>query len=180
MNNPARCGAMELGEKRMMFIEREGLLFRGSNPRHPEEIWHYTEKRWVPYRYYGGEEPEGWGQEVSEARAEALKVNNPHAEHFLYYDMPPWSGGRCGVRLGGNDSPPQARFRCPNCKQKTGVDILYGYPSDDMFEQAERNEVVLGGCMQVVGQPDRQCLSCNHQWEIVRRRSSRRGPTPQL
>lgn len=162
-----------------MLIEGEGLLFRGSNSRHPEEIWHYTQKRWVPYRYYSGEEPEGWGQEVSEARAEALKVNNPHAEHYLYYDIPPWSGAPRDVRSTGADELHERRYKCPKCRQKTGVNISYGYPSDELFEQAALNQAVLGGCMQEIGQPDRQCLSCNHQWEIVRRRSSGSATAPQ-
>ena len=41
--------------------------------------------------------------------------------------------------------------------------------NDEAFEQAERNEAVLGGCMQAEGDPDRQCLSCGHLWEIIRR-----------
>jgi hypothetical protein len=61
-------------------------------------------------------------------------------------------------------------FICPNCKQKKGINIIYGFPSYETFEQAERNEVVLGGCAQTIGEPDRQCLDCDHQWEIVRRR----------
>jgi hypothetical protein len=65
--------------------------------------------------------------------------------------------------------PDDPRFKCPQSKQKTGVNILYGYPSDEAFKQAERNEVVLGGCIQEIGQPDRQCLDCGHLWEIVRR-----------
>jgi len=64
----------------------------------------------------------------------------------------------------------RALFICPRCKQKRGVNIDYGYPSHELFEQAERNEAVLGGCMQALGDPDRQCLNCGHQWEIVRRR----------
>lgn len=60
-------------------------------------------------------------------------------------------------------------FVCPSCKQKRGVTILYGYPTEEALKQAERNEAVLGGCMQEIGAPDRQCLSCGHQWEIVRR-----------
>ncbi len=67
----------------------------------------------------------------------------------------------------------RARFICPNCKQKRGVNIDYGYPSHELFEQAERNETVLGGCMQALGDPDRQCLSCGHQWEIIRRETRR-------
>lgn len=66
------------------------------------------------------------------------------------------------------------RFICPRCKQKTGVDIIYGYPSKELWEESKRNEVVLGGCMQALGQdPDRQCLSCGHQWDIVRRKPLR-------
>lgn len=60
-------------------------------------------------------------------------------------------------------------FACPNCRQMRGVDISYGYPSPELIQQVERNEAVLGGCMQAIGDPDRQCLDCGHQWEIVRR-----------
>lgn len=62
------------------------------------------------------------------------------------------------------------RFICPSCKQKTGVNISYGYPTDELFEEAERNEAVLGGCMQYPNDPDRQCLACGHRWEIIRRK----------
>ena len=51
-------------------------------------------------------------------------------------------------------------FRCPQCKKKDGVNISYGYPSNELFEEVERNEAVLGGCMQEFGAPDRQCLGC--------------------
>ncbi len=63
-------------------------------------------------------------------------------------------------------------YRCPNCKQKQGVAISYGYPTAELFEAAERNEAVLGGCMQAMDDPDRQCLDCGYQWEIVRRKST--------
>jgi len=56
-------------------------------------------------------------------------------------------------------------FVCPNCRQKRGVNISYGYPSPELIQQVERNEAVLGGCMQAIGDPDRQCLNCGHQWE---------------
>ena len=62
------------------------------------------------------------------------------------------------------------RYRCPKCAQKTGVKIFYGYPADDIFEQAERQEVFLGGCMQEIGAPNRQCLACGHQCQNVRRK----------
>lgn len=64
-------------------------------------------------------------------------------------------------------------FVCPACKEKRGIDISYGYPSPDLIEQVERGDAVLGGCMQEIGAPDRQCLACGHQWEIARRGSSK-------
>ncbi len=64
------------------------------------------------------------------------------------------------------------RFKCPECKQKSGVNIIYGYPTDEATQQAERNEVTLGGCMQEIGAPDRQCLSCGHQWQTQRKRTN--------
>lgn len=64
----------------------------------------------------------------------------------------------------------EPRFRCPKCKQKRGVDISFGYPTPELVEQFNRNEAVLGGCsLPLIGDPERQCLDCGHQWEIVRR-----------
>lgn len=69
------------------------------------------------------------------------------------------------------------RHRCPSCGQKAGVSILYGYPTEESFEQAERNEIALGGCSQLIGAPNRQCLSCGHQW-LLARRSRRQSGSP--
>lgn len=63
-------------------------------------------------------------------------------------------------------------YRCPACKERKGIAISYGYPTEELFKEAERGEAVLGGCMQELDAPDRQCLACGHQWEIVRRSSS--------
>lgn len=63
------------------------------------------------------------------------------------------------------------RHLCPSCGQKAGVSILYGYPTEDSFERAERNEIALGGCSQLIGAPNRQCLDCGHQWLVGRRKS---------
>ena len=73
-----------------MFIESDGLLFRGPSVNKPQEIWHYVEKRWVPYRHYRGPVSDDWGQEIDAERAETLKIDNWDAEHFRYYDIPPW------------------------------------------------------------------------------------------
>ena len=42
-------------------------------------------------------------------------------------------------------------------------------PGIEQAEQAERQEIVLGGCIVGENQPDRQCISCEHQWQIARR-----------
>lgn len=86
-----------------------------------------------------------------------------------------WAGGGSEIPLNdialSNVRRVNRRFICPMCKRKTGVSISYGLPGDEMFEEAERSEIVLGGCMQEIGAPDRQCLNCGHQWEIARRSS---------
>lgn len=64
-------------------------------------------------------------------------------------------------------------FVCPSCREKRGVAITYGFPSLELIEKVERGEAVLGGCsLPIIGDPERQCLACGHQWEIVRRRPS--------
>jgi hypothetical protein len=74
----------------MILIESEGILYRGPSADMPAEVWDYPRKQWVKYRAAGPHQ-EGWGVEIDAKRAEELKTNNVHAEHFLYYDTPPWS-----------------------------------------------------------------------------------------
>ena len=71
----------------MILIESEGLLYRGTDLFAPEEVWDYPRKRWVPYHDGRWHAP---GTVINEARAETLKHDNPAAEHFMYYDSPPW------------------------------------------------------------------------------------------
>jgi len=61
------------------------------------------------------------------------------------------------------------KYFCPACRQKHGVDILYGMPTELAFDMAARGEVVLGGCCIDLGGPERECTSCGHQWRIKRR-----------
>ena len=62
------------------------------------------------------------------------------------------------------------KYICPSCKDKEGVNILYGMPSPELFEKAERGEIALGGCVIEESQPDRRCLKCNHEWQISSRK----------
>jgi DNA-directed RNA polymerase subunit RPC12/RpoP len=49
---------------------------------------------------------------------------------------------------------------CPSCGSTDAVRIVYGYPTAETAEAAERGEVELGGC--VIGQesPDYVCRRC--------------------
>jgi len=60
------------------------------------------------------------------------------------------------------------KYVCPACKQKSGVNILYGMPSHEAFEIAERKEIALGGCCIDIEGPERSCTSCGHEWRIKR------------
>ena len=75
---------------KLVLIESEGLLFRGGKANHPIDIWDYPRGRWVRFKD-AGPKKDGWGTLIDSKRADQLKSNNPHAEHFRYYDTPPWS-----------------------------------------------------------------------------------------
>ncbi|NMQ30310.1 hypothetical protein E4Q23_22655 [Candidatus Accumulibacter phosphatis] len=60
------------------------------------------------------------------------------------------------------------KYICPACRQKTGVDILYGHPSYEAFEMAERGEVALGGGGIDLEGPERKCTACEREWRITR------------
>ena len=42
------------------------------------------------------------------------------------------------------------KYICPECKEKAGVDIVYGYPTDETFKSAHEGKLVLGGCVRNV------------------------------
>jgi hypothetical protein len=54
------------------------------------------------------------------------------------------------------------KYLCPACGEKSGVNIMYGMPSHELWEAAERGEVAIGGA-------ERQCLQCDHTWRIKHR-----------
>ena len=51
--------------------------------------------------------------------------------------------------------------RCPACGALAMVRILYGRPSRQGFEAAERGEVVLGGCVVSRESPLFACTACH-------------------
>lgn len=50
---------------------------------------------------------------------------------------------------------------CPRCGAEiTPIPIVYGLPTHELFEAAERGEVQLGGCMVGDESPEFQCKAC--------------------
>ncbi len=53
---------------------------------------------------------------------------------------------------------------CPRCGAHETVPIVYGHPSAEAFEAAERDEIVLGGCVVTPDLPIWLCRACDHRW----------------
>src|SRR3712207_2600740 len=54
---------------------------------------------------------------------------------------------------------------CPGCGREESVPIVWGMPSGDLFELAERGLVVLGGCLlDPAGNPEWSCRACGLDW----------------
>ena len=53
---------------------------------------------------------------------------------------------------------------CPQCQRNDTVPIMYGLPSHEGFEAAERGEVVIGGCVVEPDNPRWACPACEHRW----------------
>jgi hypothetical protein len=56
-----------------------------------------------------------------------------------------------------------AKNICAECGGN-GVRIVYGLPSLDLAEAAERGEVALGGCVIGDDDPNLQCRACGNEW----------------
>ena len=54
--------------------------------------------------------------------------------------------------------------KCPKCGGKV-VPIVYGMPAYELYEKAQRKEVVLGGCCRNMdGDPQWACCECEQQF----------------
>ena len=60
----------------------------------------------------------------------------------------------------------EKKLNCPNCKNKSIAEILWGYyeDTDVLKERLEKKEIVLGGCMITEHDPRWECNVCNHTW----------------
>ena len=57
---------------------------------------------------------------------------------------------------------------CPKCGSTNVVSIVYGLPMPELFEKAERGEVMLGGCCVSADNPTQHCKDCEHSWRASR------------
>jgi len=53
---------------------------------------------------------------------------------------------------------------CPQYGSKNTLRIIYGYPSYELFEEAEQGKVMLGGCCITDDSPEFACKDCNKEW----------------
>lgn len=53
---------------------------------------------------------------------------------------------------------------CPHCGSQRCVPVAYGLPGIDLQAEAERGDVILGGCVIWEGQPDWACTVCGFEW----------------
>jgi hypothetical protein len=53
---------------------------------------------------------------------------------------------------------------CPECQTDDTVPIVYGMPSPEVFEAAERGELAIGGCAVEPDNPHWFCRACEHRW----------------
>ena len=54
--------------------------------------------------------------------------------------------------------------KCPACGSADRVPIVYGYPTHETAERAERGEVALGGCLIHDLNPRWRCKACGATW----------------
>ena len=65
----------------------------------------------------------------------------------------------------------RAAIACPNCSSLSTVPIVYGLPSIDDHERAQRGEFVLGGCLIGLHEPDPDpshcCTTCGASFDAA-------------
>ena len=54
--------------------------------------------------------------------------------------------------------------KCPSCSSDNVAVIAYGLPGPEMMEEAERGDIVLGGCVVTDDGPEWHCKECAHEW----------------
>ena len=54
---------------------------------------------------------------------------------------------------------------CPHCGSTNYIPIVYGYPTHEAFEKAERGELILAGCCIFEPHPpNKKCKNCGESY----------------
>ncbi len=56
-------------------------------------------------------------------------------------------------------------IECPKCRSTNVIPIVYGFPSEELFERADRGEVKLGGCVIEDDNPNYFCKDCEAEFK---------------
>lgn len=72
------------------------------------------------------------------------------------------------VRKTTQKAPPISKAKCPECRSRNAVRIIYGYPSTETHERVGRGEMVLGGCIIRDSNPKWFCKNCGHSWGRIK------------
>ena len=54
---------------------------------------------------------------------------------------------------------------CPHCGSSNFIPIIYGEPSPELFEKAEKGEILLGGCEIPPDKDNYQCKDCGNYYK---------------
>jgi hypothetical protein len=57
---------------------------------------------------------------------------------------------------------------CPRCGSADVLRIVYGYPTPEAFEAADRGDIALGGCVIGEESPAYECRACHASLPWVR------------
>ena len=58
---------------------------------------------------------------------------------------------------------------CPKCKSNIIIDIVYGFPSRKMCDDATSNKINLGVSVKELKSPDYKCKSCGYEFRELDR-----------
>tara|TARA_B100001778_G_C18105176_1_gene413641 strand:- start:247 stop:444 length:198 start_codon:yes stop_codon:yes gene_type:complete len=54
---------------------------------------------------------------------------------------------------------------CPKCKSNMIIDIVYGFPTKRMLEEASSNKINLGGIDSDINSCEFKCKSCGYEFK---------------
>ena len=57
-----------------------------------------------------------------------------------------------------------SNLKCPACKSKHVIPIVYGMPTVEAHRQVEQGKIKLGGCVLSADNPNYYCRNCHHEW----------------